>query len=394
MPDAELAARRGTAQIAAAGGAASAGDAHAARSRSPPRWSENFAGQWLQFKNIDVVRPDLAKFPMFDDGLRQAMRRETEMFIDNIIRNDRQRPGIAGRELHVRERAAGAVLRHSGRYRAGVPARGCRAATERGGGILAHASVLTVSSYSTRTSPVLRGKWILENLLNAPPPPPPPGVPPLDESKGGRNRNVAAADGGASEESGLRVVPFAHGPAGLRPGEFQRHRRLAHAGWQVSGGRIRRAARRPRLSDARPTEGAPAIRIAARSLRGLAEKLLTYALGRGLERYDKPALAGIAAKLPSQDYKFLATGFGNREQPAVPDAERSPRPARLSAADRRAIEMNFLTQQAHRPPHAAERRGRRDRASGARRHVSGAWPAPPKPAAPRWRWCTFPTASS
>ena len=64
---------------------------------------ENFVGQWLQFKNIDVVRPDLATFPMFDDGLRLAMRRETGMFIDNIIRNDRQRPGIAGRQLHVRQ---------------------------------------------------------------------------------------------------------------------------------------------------------------------------------------------------------------------------------------------------------------------------------------------------
>ena len=104
---------------------------------------------------------------------------------------------------------------------------------QRGGGVLAQASVLTVSSYSTRTSPVLRGKWILENLLNAPPPPPPPGVPPLEDSKAGAAGNAAAADGGASQESGVRVVPFAHGSARLRAGELQRHRRLAHPGRQI-----------------------------------------------------------------------------------------------------------------------------------------------------------------
>ena len=74
----------------------------------------------------------------------------------------------------------------------------------------------------------MRGKWILENLLNAPPPPPPPAVPSLDDTKVGQSGYAAAADGGASQESGVRLVPFAHGPARIRPREFQRDRRLAH----------------------------------------------------------------------------------------------------------------------------------------------------------------------
>jgi hypothetical protein len=144
--------------------------------------AENFGGQWLQFKNIDVVRPDLERFRMFDDGLRQAMRRETGIFLENIIRND-------GSILELLDANYSFLNERLARFY-GVPGvlgpefrRVDMSGTERGGGILAHASVLTVSSYSTRTSPVLRGKWILENLLNAPPPAPPPGVPPLDDSK-------------------------------------------------------------------------------------------------------------------------------------------------------------------------------------------------------------------
>ena len=146
---------------------------------------ENFGGQWLQFKNIDVVRPDLERFPMFDDGLRQAMRRETGMFLENIFRND-------GSVLELLDANYSFLNERLARFY-GIPGvmgpefrRVDMSGTERGGGILAQASVLTVSSYSTRTSPVLRGKWILENLLNAPPPAPPPGVPPLDDTKAGR----------------------------------------------------------------------------------------------------------------------------------------------------------------------------------------------------------------
>jgi hypothetical protein len=145
---------------------------------------ENFAGQWLQFRNIDVMKPDTTKFNDFEDSLRYAMRRETELFFEEMIRQD-------GSVLDVLDANHTYVNERLARYYGidGITGPEFRrvdmSGTKRGGGVLAHGSVLTISSYSTRTSPVLRGKWILENLLNSPPPPPPPAVPGLDETKTG-----------------------------------------------------------------------------------------------------------------------------------------------------------------------------------------------------------------
>ena len=210
---------------------------------------ENFGGQWLQFKNIDVVRPDLARFPAFDDGLRLAMRRETGLFLDNVFRND-------GSVLDLLDANYTFLNERLARFY-GIPGvsgpefrRVDMSGTPRGGGILAQASVLTVSSYSTRTSPVLRGKWILENLLNAPPPSPPGNVPALDDTKVGRVRDATPADGGASQESGLRIVPRSHGPARIWPREFQCHWRLAFRRRKISGGRFGGSAGRPLIPNA------------------------------------------------------------------------------------------------------------------------------------------------
>jgi hypothetical protein len=150
---------------------------------------ENFAGQWLQFKNIDAMKPDIEKFPDFDDSLRFSMRRETELFLEDLVRQD-------GSILDILDAKHTFLNERLGRFY-GVPGvtghefrRVDMSQMNRGGGILAHGSVLTVSSYSTRTSPVLRGKWIMENLLNAPPPPPPPAVPSLEESTAGKNLSL------------------------------------------------------------------------------------------------------------------------------------------------------------------------------------------------------------
>ena len=254
MPDAELL------RVAGQGGLrqSSVLDAQVTRMlRDPKSFAlvENFGGQWLQFRNIDVVRPDLERFPMFDDGLRQAMRRETELFLDNIVRND-------GSVLELLDANYTFLNERLARFYGigGVSGPEFRrvdvGGTERGGGILAHASVLTVSSYSTRTSPVLRGKWILENLLNAPPPAPPPGVPPLDDTKTGQSGTLRQQ---MEEHRKNPVCSSCHSrmdPLGFRPGEFQRHWRVADRGRQVSRGRVRRPARWPFLPDARPTEGA------------------------------------------------------------------------------------------------------------------------------------------
>jgi hypothetical protein len=262
---------------------------------------ENFFGQWLQFKNIDVVRPSLERFPMFDDGLRQAMRRETELFLENMIRNSGSILDMLNADYtFVNERlarfygipdVAGSEFR-----RVNV------SATERGGGILSHASVLTVSSYSTRTSPVLRGKWILENLLNAPPPPPPPGVPPLEETKatGGTLRQQM------EEHRKNPVCASCH--SRMDPLGFGLENFNAIGAWRTEDGQFPVDASGV-LPDGRRFETPAQLKALLLEDRNvfvscLTEKLLTYALGRGLERFDKPTLAGIVRKLPPQEYKF------------------------------------------------------------------------------------------
>ncbi len=263
---------------------------------------ENFAGQWLQFKNIDVIRPDQERFPIFDDALRLAMRRETELFLGNIIRND-------GSVLEVLDANYTFLNERLARFY-GIPGvsgpefrRVDVSGTPRGGGVLAHASVLSVSSYSTRTSPVLRGKWILENLLNAPPPAPPPGVPPLDEAKAGQTGTLRQQ---MEEHRKNPACASCHAP--LDPLGFGLENFDAIGAWRTEDGKfpVDAAGLLPDGRSFRTPAELKALLKADRDayVRGLVEKLLTYTLGRGLERYDRPVVAEISAKLPAREYRF------------------------------------------------------------------------------------------
>jgi hypothetical protein len=269
---------------------------------------ENFAGQWLQFRNIDVVRPDLERFPLFDDGLRLSMRRETELFIDHIIRQDRSIlelldadytflderlarfygvPGITGPEFRRVEMSG----------------------TNRGGGVLSHASILTVSSYSTRTSPVLRGKWILENLLNAPPPPPPPGVPPLEEAKAGQTGTLRQQMEEHRKNPACASCHSRMDPLGFGLENFN-----AIGAWRTEEGNFPIDASGA-LPDGRKFEKPAELKAILMSdknavVRGVTERLLIYALGRGLERYDVPAVNAITARLSAGGYKFSQLVLG------------------------------------------------------------------------------------
>jgi hypothetical protein len=141
----------------------------------------NFAEQWLHLRNLESMTPDMRLFPDFDDNLRQAFRRETELFFESILREDRSvRELLRANYTFLNERLA----RHYG-----IPhvygTRFRRVALDRSdwrGGLLRQGSILTVTSYATRTSPVRRGKWILDNLLGVPPPPPLPDVPALKDN--------------------------------------------------------------------------------------------------------------------------------------------------------------------------------------------------------------------
>jgi hypothetical protein len=263
---------------------------------------ENFAGQWLQFRNIEVVRPDLERFPAFDEGLRLAMRRETELFIDNIFRN-------GGSVLELLDANYTFLNERLARFY-GIPGvsgpefrRVDVSGAPRGGGILAQASVLTATSYSTRTSPVLRGKWILENLLNAPPPAPPANVPPLDDSKAGESATLRQQMEQHRKNPACASCHSRMDPLGFGLENFN-----AIGAWRTEEGKFPVDASGS-LPDGRSFQTPAELKTILKAyrevfVRALTEKLLTYALGRGLERYDRQIVAEITAKLPARDYRF------------------------------------------------------------------------------------------
>jgi len=287
---------------------------------------EEFAGQWLQFKNIDLARPDPEKFREFDDGLRQAMRRETELFLASIIRNDASvLDMLDANYTFLNERLA----RFYGIPNVTGPAfrRVDMTGTNRGGGLLAQASILTTSSYSTRTSPVLRGKWILEAILNSPPPPPPPSVPALDDTKAGLSGTLRV-----QMEQHRQNPACASCHARMDPLGFGLEHFNAIGAWRNEDGKFPIDAAGQMMDGRawRDTQGLKAILKTEHEAfeRGLAEKLLIYALGRGLERYDRPVLTAVAARLPANGHRFSELVLGVVE--SLPFQHRRPAVQKLT----------------------------------------------------------------
>ena len=191
--------------------------------------AKNFGGQWLHLRNLAAFVPTRDDFPEFDDALRQAMRTETEMLLDSLRLENRSVLDLLRADYtFANERLArhygmrGVYGSHFRRVPVADPARF---------GLLGHASVLAVTSYPNRTSPVVRGKWILENLVGTPPPPPPPGR--RQRARGQRARQVgfrAGTSGRPPRQPAVRVVPSGDGSARVRARELRRCRRLAHRG--------------------------------------------------------------------------------------------------------------------------------------------------------------------
>ena len=257
---------------------------------------KNFAGQWLQLRNLKVVEPDAKTFPNWDRALGTAMERETEMLFQTIMREDRSVLDFIGADYtFVNERLA----RH---YRiAGVEGEAfvkVEVPKDRPGGILGHGSFLTLTSNPTRTSPVKRGKYVLDNLLGTPPPPPPPEVPDLDD----KNRKELTGTLRQRLEQHRADPTCAGCHARMDPIGFGLQQFDAIGAW------------RERENDA-PIDSAGvlasgeafngpgelrAILLAKKRpdfLRCCAEKMLTYALGRGLEFYDRPAIDKVTRSL-------------------------------------------------------------------------------------------------
>ncbi len=260
---------------------------------------ENFAGQWLHLRNMRDWRPDPDKYPLFDDSLRSSMEKETELFFENILRKDRSVLEFLNADYtYLNDRLA----RHYGID--GVQGGFFRKVQLEGdrGGILTHGSVLTVTSYPTRTSPVLRGKWILENILAAPPPPPPPDVPNLED-----NAEISAKDLRKALEQHRSNPACASCHSMLDPlgfsleaydaiGKFRKGEEIDTSG-QMPGGK--------------EFSGASGLKTVLMERKEhfvecISEKLLTYALGRGLEHTDLPVVREIRRKTTEGDYRFSA----------------------------------------------------------------------------------------
>jgi mono/diheme cytochrome c family protein len=263
---------------------------------------ENFAGQWLYLRNLDAVMPDMRLFPDFDHNLREAMREECERFLTSMLAEDRSVLELIRADYtYLNERLARHYqipFVHGTRFRrVHVPADSHR------GGLLRQAGILTVTSYATRTSPVLRGKWILENLLASPPPPPPPDVPALEDATvlGARTIREQLALHRAHEAcAGCHQL--------IDPVGFPLESYDAVGRWRslegeqpvdVWGG----LPGSDQFAGVQGLEQALLDRPEA-FVTALAEKLLTYALGRGVEYADGPAVRAIVSTAHEQDYRW------------------------------------------------------------------------------------------
>jgi uncharacterized protein DUF1592/uncharacterized protein DUF1588/uncharacterized protein DUF1587/uncharacterized protein DUF1595/uncharacterized protein DUF1585 len=252
---------------------------------------ENFTGQWLQLRNLDQVSPDPEVFPGFNTGLRNAMRRETTLFFEAMVREDRSIFDFIDADFtFLNERLA----KHYGID--GVTGPEFRRVTLEGdqrGGVLTQASVLTVSSYPTRTSPVLRGKFLLDNFLNAPPPPPPPGVQALRDLATGAPMPMRAR---LEQHRTNPVCASCH--ARMDPLGFALENYDGIGRWRTHDGEFP-------IDSPGPAALRKMIRSQPDALRdALASKLLTYALGRGLEPYDQPAVETIRRGLEAGGDRF------------------------------------------------------------------------------------------
>jgi hypothetical protein len=268
----------------------------------------NFASQWLHLRNLDSITPDMRLFPDFDDNLRQAFRRETELFFDSVLREDRSLLDLLrANYTFVNERLAkhyGIPHVYGSQFR--------RMTLDDGswrGGLLRQGSILTVTSYATRTSPVVRGKWILDNLLGVPPPPPLPDVPALKDNTVHGNLSVRER---LAEHRSNTTCAACHNlmdPVGLSLEKFDAvgRRRTVESGTPIdaSGGLPDGS----RFADVNGLEEA-LLRRPELFVGTFAEKLLTYASGRGVEYYDGPAIRTIVREARANDWRVSSIILG------------------------------------------------------------------------------------
>ncbi len=306
IPDDELL------EVAASGALREPGvlGAQVSRMLADPRASalaQSFGGQWLFIRNLGAVDPDASAYPEFDDNLRAAFQRETELFLEHQIREDRPLAELLTADhTFLNERLARfyGIRNVYGAHFRRVPLQDPRRA-----GLLGHASILTVTSYATRTSPVVRGKYLLDNILGAPPPPPPPNVPALEETAVGHGATVREQ---MEQHRRSPVCAACHqrmDPLGFALENFDGigQWRTRDGGAPIDASGV--------LPDGTAFAGPADFRQALLERRGefvrtVTEKLLTYALGRAVGAHDMPAVRGIMREAASTDHRWSSLILG------------------------------------------------------------------------------------
>jgi hypothetical protein len=268
---------------------------------------DNFAAQWLQLRNLRGLVPDPDVFPDFDDNLRVSLVKETELFFDSIMKEDRNvRELLTADYTFVNERLA----RHYGIPNIyGARFRRVHLDNEARRGLLGQGSVLALTSVAIRTSPVARGKWVLTNLIGTPPPPPPPNVPALPENKGGKTLSMR------ERMTAHRANPFcATCHKVMDPIGFSMENFDAVGRYRVKDGDNQIDAA-DTMFDGTKVNGVVGLRdfLTARPevfVQTFTEKLLTYALGRAVDYYDMPAVRKIVRDAAQKNYKFSSVVTG------------------------------------------------------------------------------------
>ena len=270
--------------------------------------TQNFAGQWLYLRRLEYQKPDRRAYPDFDLRLRNAMQTETEMFFDGVVRDNRPALDFLSSDYtYVNQRLA---------EHYGIP--GVYGTTFRKvkldpalhrGGLLGQGSVLTVTSYNNRTSVVLRGKWILDNILAAPPPPPPPNVPTLNEAKNGKTLTVR------QQMEMHRANPIcASCHTKMDPLGFSLENYDAVGKWRAgyAGQMLDVSAVMPDGTKFEGPKGLQDVLLSRKDqfVEAMTERLMIYALGRGVESYDMPAVRAVRDQAAKDDYRMQTLILG------------------------------------------------------------------------------------
>jgi hypothetical protein len=264
---------------------------------------DNWAAQWLQLRNLGRTKPDPKRFPTVDDELLDAMRRETSLFVEAIIKEDRSLLDFLDAPFTF---VNGPLARHYGIE--GVDGEEFQRVTldgEQRSGVLTQGAILTVSSYPTRTSPPVRGKWVLENLLGAPPPPPPDNVPQLNDANIGTEVSLRERLEQHRRDPNCSPCHVLMDPLGFGLENYD-----AVGAYRAQDGKFP-VDSSGMLPGGQSFSGSKGLKQILRGkseafVRNVSEKLLTYALGRGLERFDRPTVDAISREVTAQNYRFSA----------------------------------------------------------------------------------------